>query len=59
MGYAIALSKKTTIFTRKRAELPFMLKKADESIRNLRIIEYTSIDQVLTKIRREGRSFLA
>jgi len=59
MGYAIALSKKTTIFTRRRAELPFMLKGADDSIRNLRIIEYTSIDQVLTKIKREDRSFLA
>jgi hypothetical protein len=58
MGYAIALSKKTMIFTRKRSDLPFMLRKADESIGNLLIVTYRSIDNILAKIMREGVSFL-
>jgi hypothetical protein len=59
MGYAIALSKKTTIFTRRRTELPFMLRKADESIEKLRIVQYQSIDKLLDRIKSEGKSFHA
>jgi nucleoside 2-deoxyribosyltransferase len=58
MGYAIALSKKTVIFTHKKSDLPFMLRKADESIGNLLIFTYRSIDNIVTKIKREGDSFL-
>ncbi|MCK9388530.1 MAG: toll/interleukin-1 receptor domain-containing protein [Sulfuritalea sp.] len=58
MGYAIALSKKTKIFTRRRSELPFMLKRADEAIRNLQVFPYRSVDQIVGKIEREGMSFL-
>lgn len=58
MGYAIALSKKTKIFTRRRSELPFMLKKADEAIRNLLVFQYRSIDQIVEKIKHEGVAFL-
>jgi hypothetical protein len=58
MGYAIALSKKTKIFTRRRSELPFMLQKADQSIRSLLIFQYRSIDNILNQIRGEGEAFL-
>lgn len=58
MGYAIALSKKTKIFTRRRSELPFMLRKADEAIRNMMVFQYRSIDQIIEKIKSEGIAFL-
>lgn len=58
MGYAIALSKNTTIFTKSTEELPFMLKRADIAISNLIIYEYSSTEDIVDIIKREGEEFL-
>jgi len=58
MGYAIALSKNTTIFTRKIDYLPFMLKMANIAIPNLEIYEYENVAQIIEIIQKEGDAFL-
>lgn len=58
MGYAIALSKNTTIFARDKNDLPFMLKKADIAISNLEIYQYNSTNDIIDIIRSEGDAFL-
>ena len=58
MGYAIALSKNTTIFAKSIEELPFMLKKADIAISNLIIYEYSSTEDIVDIIKMEGEEFL-
>ena len=58
MGYAIALSKNTTIFAKNVEELPFMLKKADIAISNLIIYQYSSASDIVDIIKREGEDFL-
>lgn len=57
MGYAIALSKKTKIFTQNRANLPFMLRQADEAVPNLFVHEYKQFDEIAEKIRKQGDAF--
>lgn len=58
MGYAIALSKNTTIFARDKNHLPFMLKKADQVIDNLEIHEYDKLQDIVDIIQSEGEQFL-
>ncbi|MEQ1512079.1 MAG: toll/interleukin-1 receptor domain-containing protein [Methylotenera sp.] len=58
MGYAIALSKNTTIFARSKNDLPFMLKKADTVIDTLEIHECGTTDEIIRVIESEGDSFL-
>ncbi len=54
MGYAIALSKNTLIFTNGRKSLPYMLQQADKAIPNIRIYEYRSFDEVISLIQGNG-----
>lgn len=58
MGYAIALSKNTTIFAKNKKDLPFMLKKADTVIHNLEIYEYVETDDIIDIIKKEGDALL-
>lgn len=51
MGYGIALSKKTLIFVRKRADLPFMLEEADRNVPFLHIVSKRSANSILKYIR--------
>lgn len=54
IGYAIALLKKTIIFVKKRSDLPFMLEKADNRNKRIRIYEYSSFAELKNLIRDEG-----
>jgi hypothetical protein len=58
MGYAIALSKHTTIFARNRKDLPFMLEQADVAISNIKIYDYNDIDDIKKIIKSNGPAFL-
>lgn len=58
MGYAIALSKKTTIFAKNVKDLPFMLKRADKAISNIRIYPYETIEDIENIINSNGSAFL-
>jgi hypothetical protein len=57
MGYAIALSKKTRVFTNSRSELPFMLRQADEAVPNLFVYEYKEFSEIAAKIKSQGDAF--
>lgn len=58
MGYAIALSKNTTIFAKNTSDLPFMLEEADKVIYNLEIHKYDSTSDIVDIIKRENDAFL-
>jgi hypothetical protein len=58
IGYAIALSKNTTIFTKNKKDLPFMLKQANTVIHNLEIYDYRETADIIDIIRKEGDAFL-
>lgn len=54
MGYAIALSKNTLIFTHSRKSLPYMLQQSDKAIPNIRIYEYKSFKEILRIVKANG-----
>lgn len=54
IGYAIALSKPTVIFTSSRECLPFLLKDIDGSLPNVSVFEYGDSQEIIKKIRRNG-----
>ena len=56
IGYAIALSKNTLIFTHGRKSLPYMLQQADKAIPNIRIYEYKEFKEVLSLVKGNGMS---
>lgn len=56
MGYAIALSKNTLIFTHSRKSLPYMLQQADKAIPNIRIYEYKDFSEILKLAKANGQS---
>ncbi|WP_018983684.1 toll/interleukin-1 receptor domain-containing protein [Salinimonas chungwhensis] len=58
IGYAIALSKQTTIFAKSLDDLPFMLRKADSAMPFVEIHEYKDIAEIISIIESEGPSFL-
>lgn len=58
MGYAIALSKNTLIFTHGRKSLPYMLQQADKAIPNIRIYEYREFSEVIKLVKANGKSLL-
>ncbi len=58
MGYAIALSKKTTIFAKNLKDLPYMLERADKAISNIRIYLYNTIEDIENIINSNGMAFL-
>lgn len=55
IGYAIALSKPTVIFTKSRDVLPFLLKDIDRTLTNVSVFEYANPDEILKKIKGNGR----
>ena len=59
MGYAIALSKNTTIFAKSISALPFMLRRSDGVLRNIEIHKYQSEDDIVEIIKRENTAFLS
>lgn len=56
MGYAIALSKNTLIFTQSRKSLPYMLQQADKAIPSIRIYEYKEFSEILSLVKGNGES---
>lgn len=58
IGYAIALNKKTVIFCRKRADLPFLLRYADYEIDILKIYECSSHEEIIKNIEHDGAAIL-
>lgn len=60
IGYAIALNKKIIIFVLKRyrSKLPYFLKDGEKSIPKLKIYEYSKDDDVIRKIKGNGKTFL-
>jgi hypothetical protein len=46
IGYAMSLKKNIIILTPKRNVLPFLLRKADTVFPNIKIIEFTSLDNI-------------
>lgn len=58
MGYAIALSKNTTIFAKSISQLPFMLRRADSVLSNIEIHKYQEDDEIVRIIERENSAFL-
>lgn len=56
VGYAIALSKPTVIFTKSRQYLPFLLKDIDKTLTNVSVFEYTDPQEIVKKIRGNGRA---
>lgn len=56
IGYAIALSKPTVIFTRSRSCLPFLLKDIDKTLTNVSVFEYADPQEILKKVRGNGRA---
>lgn len=60
IGYSIALSKKIIIFTSKRnkSKLPYFLQDGEKSFPNLKIYEYESDEDIIKKIRKNGKTFL-
>lgn len=58
MGYAIALSKNTTIFAKSISQLPFMLRRADSVLSNIEIHKYQEDDDIVRIIERENSAFL-
>ena len=56
VGYAIALSKPTVIFTKSRQYLPFLLKDIDKTLMNVSVFEYTDPQEIMKKIRGNGRA---
>lgn len=60
IGYAIALNKKIIIFVLKRyrSKLPYFLKDGEKSFPNLKIYEYVKDEDVIKKIKGNGKTFL-
>lgn len=60
IGYAIALNKKIIIFVlkRNRSKLPYFLRDGEKSIPNLKIYEYSKDEDVIRKIKGNGKTFL-
>lgn len=56
MGYAIALSKNTLIFTHGRKSLPYMLQEADKAIPSIRIYEYKDFSEVIKRVKANGKT---
>jgi len=54
MGYAIALSKKTIIFTRSKTSLPFMLREVDKAINSFKIYTYSDYSDITRIIALNG-----
>lgn len=60
IGYAIALHKKIIIFTLKRYrdKLPYILQDGEKSFSNIKIYTYNKNEEVIKKIRKNGKTFL-
>lgn len=60
IGYGIALNKKIIIFTLKKnkSKLPYILQDGEKSFKNIKIYEYTTEDEIIQKIRKNGKTFL-
>lgn len=56
MGYAIALSKNTLIFTHGRRSLPYMLQQADKAISSIRIYIYKDFSEVINLVKANGQA---
>lgn len=56
IGYAIALTKSTVIFTRSRSCLPFLLKDIDKTLTNVSVFEYENPQDILKKITGNGKA---
>ena len=50
MGYAIALNKKTYIYCRSRASLPYMLRQADRAMKHIEIQECKDEESILERL---------
>lgn len=58
IGYAIALNKRTVIFCRRRDDLPFLLRRADDQISNVSIYECSDFDEIERTIDLDGDEIL-
>lgn len=60
IGYAIALGKKVIIFTEKKSKdkLPYILQDGEKSFPHLKIYEYVQKEDVINKIKNNGKTFL-
>jgi hypothetical protein len=58
-GYGLALCKKTAIFCNKRANLPYILKNANNAISHIKIYTYEDYTDILNQIRRNKRALFS
>lgn len=60
IGYGIALYKKIIIFTQKKnkSKLPYILQDGEKSFKNIKIYEYNENEEIIEKMRKNGKTFL-